>query len=95
MSRSIKLDYVTRHRVDVRGWRARDLIIAATNKRPVWSNVTKSWVISQDSAADVIAICDQRRIEVVTTGAVPKVEWPEVDVDHEDIEQPEPDPLLW
>lgn len=81
MSRGIKLDYVTRYRVDVRGWRARDLIIAATNRRPVWSSVTKSWVITEDSAADLIAICDQRRIEVTTTGAVPKVKWPEVDDD--------------
>lgn len=86
MSRSIKFDYVTRYCVNVRGWGARDLIIAATGKYPVRSTITKSWVITEDSAADVIAICDQRGINVETTGEVPKVEWPVV-VDHPDIEE--------
>lgn len=93
--RVITLDYVTRHRVDVRGWRARDLIVAA-GKRPVWSNMTKSWVINQDTAADVIAICDQRHITTNLIGDVPKVKWPEPKSQHDVSERAEdPAPGLW
>ena len=52
----------------VKGYGARELVIAVTGRAPVWSAIRRGWSVQESTARDVLAAADERGYHVVITG---------------------------
>lgn len=52
----------------VKGPGARELVILATGRAPVWSSIRRGWSVQETTARDCVAAAEIRNYDVVITG---------------------------
>jgi hypothetical protein len=58
----------TRWRWNVRGPGSWELCRQAGRRRPAWSRASRSWVVSEKTARDVVAMAEAAGLQIVVTG---------------------------
>lgn len=108
MSRTIKIAIEGPHTAFVSGYEIRDVITELKGRPPVWAQKERAWCVSEATAMDVLAICEQRNWNIVLTGSAEasgmvEKAWRDLRNDETSvsktgthvIEQPDPGDGLW
>jgi hypothetical protein len=67
--RTLFIEYESEWRVNVRGASSWQLCEQAGGRRPIWSNATKSWVLSAATARKVVELAAEAGdLDIVMTG---------------------------
>jgi hypothetical protein len=66
--RTITVELEGRWRANVRGPQSWELCKQAGRRRPHWSRASRSWVVSEKTARDVVAMAEAAGLNVVITG---------------------------
>jgi hypothetical protein len=64
----LEVEVESRWRVNVRGPQSWELCRQAGHRKPAWSRASHSWVVSEHTARDVVAMAEAAGLNVVVTG---------------------------
>lgn len=67
-ARVVRFVFETRSCAVVSGYGSRELITELRGRPPVWSTLSRGWVVQPQTARDLIAICEARGYDVVLEG---------------------------
>jgi hypothetical protein len=71
--RYIEVEIESRWRVNIRGPQSWVLCRQAGHRKPAWSHASRSWVVSEATAKDVVAMAEAAGLNVIVTGQMATV----------------------
>jgi hypothetical protein len=83
VTRRLTIKVENKHCALVNGYGSRDMLTELLGKPPLWSTISRSWVTTERTAKDLVAVAERRGFDILVTGPT-----------SDDLVDPRPDDLV-